>query len=192
MGCGGNAKATSNTVSEVPRVANKSLPPRQHKRPTHYVRFKLEPEVLDGFARLLRRTAELAAKPQPAQAPKPLQDESREAVPVTYNPPAMSNPFTALINEDTSAKMRLQATLDDHRYSPEPPRPESDSSDDERQGEDEARRAERLQKEREAREEAERLAERQRLKQEELARGRKGLITGMDSEAKSILSKYQN
>ena len=80
---------------------------------------------------------------------------------------------------------------EEHRYSPEPPRPEALSDDEEGPYEDPSIRAARLEKERLAKEEAERRAAELRLEEETSAAQRKGAMNNMQSEADSILSKYQ-
>lgn len=189
MGCGGGAKATSNTVREAPRPSTLSKPARQYKPPHGYARFKLEPEVLDGFAKLLKRGSE--PPPRPAESTK--SSEPAKPVQVEYQAPNVTNPFGDLLKgeQQRTEQTRLQATLEERRYSPEPPRPDSVSSDEENRTEDDERRAARLERERIAKEEADHLAVQRRREQEEIAAGRKGQITGMESEAQSILSKYQ-
>lgn len=186
MGCGGGAKATSNTVQEAPRPSSLPKPPRQHKPPHAYARYKLEPEVLDGFAKLLKCGAE--PPPRPAESTKPAKPAQ-----VEYQAPNVSNPFGDLLKgeQQRTEQTHLQATLDERRYSPEPPRPDSGSSDEDSRTEDDEKRAARLERERKAKEEADLLAVQRRLEQEKIAAGRKGQITGMESEAQSILSKYQ-
>ena len=182
MGCGGGTKSTSNTVQEAPRVRSQPKAAKQHNYQHAYIRFKLAPEVLDGFARLLKRGAEL-----------PVSIEPVKPAPVEYQAPNVANPFGDLLKgeQQRAEQTRLQATLEEHRYSPQPPRPDSASSDEDNHVDDGERRAAQLEIERLAKEEADRLAAQRRHEQERIAAGRKGQITGMESEAQSILSKYQ-
>lgn len=182
MGCGGGTKSTSNTVHEAPKERSQPKVTKQHNYQHAYIRFKLAPEVLDGFARLLKRGAEL---PEPIQPVKP--------TPVEYQAPNVANPFGDILKgeQQRAEQTRLQATLEEHRYSPQPPRPDSASSNEDNHVDDGDRRAAQLERERLAKEEADRLAAQRRYEQERIAAGRKGQITGMESEAQGILSKYQ-
>ena len=189
MGCGGSAKPTSNTVHQVQKKTADVVPRAAHRRPPPNPRFKLEPEVLDGFAKILKRFYE------PPSTQRKLEETAPKPVP-QYKPPPIANPFGDLLKgeqekvQKQSEMQRRAEGTGEKRYSPEPPRPENDSDDEKEVIEDETARLARAESDRRAKEEADRLAKKKREEEEKLAAGRKGLISGMENEATSIVSKY--
>ena len=118
MGCGGSQKSTSTNVQEAQRFRNK--PAAQRKHPPSGERYKLDPEVLDGFARVMKKGSE-------QQKPAAVLEEPRKPVKVEYQAPSVSNPFADMLKGEQS---RARAAHEEHRHSPEPPRPGNASSDE--------------------------------------------------------------
>jgi len=105
-----------------------------------------------------------------------------------YHSQSLTNPFQALLSGD---QVRTLQADQERGFSPEPPRVEDLSDEDGERYEDPSMRAARLEKERLAREEAEKRAALQREEEERVAAQRKGAMNLMQSEADTILSKYQ-
>lgn len=105
-----------------------------------------------------------------------------------YHAQSLTNPFQALLSGD---QVRTLQADQERGFSPEPPRVEDLSDEDGERYEDPNMRAARLEKERLAREEAEKRAALQREEEEKVAAMRKGAMNQMQSEADTILSKYQ-
>lgn len=232
MGCGASksSKEPILEVATVPAVREKPRPPALVALPSN----KLAPEVLDGFAKLLRRftTVEVTAKGKatarsnagvksarqgpagsttmpvtktkeerkelPKQVPIPeKQPESPVAKPVEEPPaPVMSQPLVekevGMVEPKHAFGDMSDSHMEEQRYSPEPPRPQSLSDEESAQPyEDESLRKRREELERQAQEEAERKAARDRAEAERLAFEQKGKMTTMQNQANDILSKYQ-
>lgn len=134
MGCGGSQKTTSSTVQEAQRFRNK--PAAQRKHPPSGERYKLDPEVLEGFAKVMKKGTE-------QQRPIAVLEEPHKPVKVEYQAPSVSNPFADMLKGEQS---RAHVALEEQRHSPEPPRPGNASSDE---GNDNA--TETVEKERRAR-----------------------------------------
>lgn len=195
MGCGGGAKATSDTVRETPRPPERlevAAQPTAKKLPRNHRR-KLEPEVLEGFEKIFRKYYETTTtRPKFPDPSDPFYNP-----PAAYQPPLVTNPFGDLLKTEQSRAQRQEPAQtkgeigEERRYSPEPPRPEEESEGEERVVEDEAAAAERMAREAQAKADALHLAASKREKEVALAAGRQGRISGMESEASNILSKYQ-
>lgn len=125
MGCGGSQKSTSTNVQEAQRFRNK--PTSQRKHPPSGERYKLDPEVLDGFAKVLKKGSEQqkpAAVLEGPQKPAAVLEGPRKPVKVEYQAPRVSNPFADMLKGEQSR------AAEEHRHSPEPPRPGNASSDE--------------------------------------------------------------
>ena len=204
-------------------------------------RGKLPPEVMDGFARILKSFYNLGLKPpivstrttkpdeakpidatdthatdkardQQLEEQKAEEERKRQQLEserlqaeeaaklaaekaaadqrrgVEYQAKSVTNPFQQLLTGDQVKALQADQ---EHRYSPEPPRVEDLSDEEDGRYEDPGMRAARLEKERLAREEAERRAALLREEEERVASQRKGVMNLMQNEADSILSKYQ-
>ena len=162
MGCGSGQKSTSSTVIEAQRLRNKPAVVRSQKHPPSGERYKLDPEVLDGFGKVMKRGME-SLKPAVEVA---VPEEPRKPVKVEYQAPNVSNPFGDLLKGE-QAKVRLE----EHRHSPEPPRPQSASSNEDNAPETQAKQAVRRDNERKVKEEGGKAADRE------------GQLTGMQAKA---------
>ena len=232
MGCGGGVKETNETVRKQPFSQTKIQP--GVRRMATDVRGKLPPEVLDGFAKIIKsfynvgppKPAMVTSRPADKLVTKPglpasngttdshglssdkekgeveakrraeiEAEEARRAA--EFAGKQVANPFQDLlkgeknraVEEEKMAEERRR--MEEQRFSPEPPRPEELSDEEVDAYEDPEMRRARLEKERLAKEEAERRAAQLRLEEERVAAQRKGAMNNMQSEADSILSKYQ-
>lgn len=183
MGCGSSQKSTTSTVSEAQRLRNKPAASQGQKHPPSAVRYKLDPEVLEGFAKVLRKGAE----PLKSALPITASEEPQKLVKVEYQAPNVSNPFGDLLKGEQAKAEQTQ--LEEHLHSPEPPRPHSTSSNEDNASETQARQAAPRDQEQG---DADQVSARKRQKEEEKTAGRKGELIDKQTEAKSTLSKHQS